>query len=211
MKLLPIIAIFSNIIIANSATAQLIPSTPVKAESIRAPQVRILANGTKLRIYDGKFIQNIKANSLKIRILDSLSCDGKPVKRQTLSGKKFFNHAITLNKKTGDLAVGVLLQNCLKSHISAIFILQPKPNWDNYVIHRVPIPGEQQINNRFSSYPLKNIQRIGFRDGKLWIKHAHLNNSEALLVYTSSNRQVEKHAPCFVTQQVTNNYSCPND
>ena len=210
MKILPIIAIFTNMMIATPATAQLIPPTPVKIINDSLPTLRVIRNETTIRIYNGKIIKNIPARSLKVRVLDSQTCQGKQVKRQTLSGKRFLTHAIEVDKQTGNLAVGVLLQDCLKQNISAVFILQPKPNWNNYVVHRVAVPGAITINNRFSTYPLRSIKGLGFIDGNLIIKYANSDNSEAMLVYTSSNKPIGKYAGCVVTKQSKNNNICPS-
>ncbi|MGB3759113.1 MAG: hypothetical protein WBA07_22490 [Rivularia sp. (in: cyanobacteria)] len=210
MKFLPIIATIANLSLATSATAQLIQPTSIKIENRSVPKVRVVGNGTKLRIYDGKIIKTIQANSLKVRVLDSLTCEGKLVERRTLSGKKFSTNAIKIDNKTGNLAVGVLLQNCSKQNISAAFILQPKPNWNHYVVHRVAVPGKRQINNRFSTYPLGRIKRIAFIDDNLIIKHTDVANSEALLVYTTSNKPIGKYAGCIVTQLGKSNNICPS-
>lgn len=210
MKLLPIITIIASLSISTSATAQLIKPTFVKIKNRSVPKVRVVGNKAKLRIYDGKIIKTIQANSLKIRVLDSLTCEGELVKRRTLSGQKFSTKAIKIDKETGNLAVGVLLQDCLKQNISAVFILQPQPNWNNYVIHRVAVPGKKQINNRFSTYPLGKINRIAFIDGNLLIKHADVSSSEALLVYTRSNKPAGKYAGCVVTQPGKSNSICPS-
>ena len=210
MKFLPIIATIASLSIATSATAQLIQPTPVTIQNGSVPKVRVVRNKAKLRIYDGKIIKTIQANSLKVRVLDSLNCEGELVKRRTLSGKKFSPEAIKLDKKTGNLAVGVLLQNCSQQNISAVFMIQPKPNWNNYIVHRVAVPGKRQINNRFSTYPLGRINRIGFIDGNLLIKHTSLQNSEALLVYTTSNKPAGKYAGCIVTQLGKSNSICPS-
>ena len=103
-----------------------------------------------------------------------------------------------------------MLQNCSKQNISAAFLLQPQPNWNNYVIHRVAVPGKKQINNRFSTYPLGVIQKIGFIDENLIIKHADVGSSEALLVYTTSNKPEAKYAGCVVTQLGKSNSICPS-
>lgn len=209
MKLLPIIATIASLSISSSATAQLIQPTSVKIENSSVPKVRVVGNKTKLRIYDGKIIKTIQANSLKVRVLDSLNCQGKLVPRRTLSGQKFSTKAIKIDKKTGNLAVGVLLQDCFKQNISAVFILQPKPNWNYYVIHRVAVPGKRQINNRFTTYPLGRIERIAFIDSSLIIKHTDITNSEALLVYTTSNKPAGKYAGCVITQLGKSNSICP--
>ncbi len=210
MKFLPIITTIASLSLATSATAQLIQPTSIKIENRSVPKVRVVGNGTKLRIYDGKIIKTIQANSLKVRVLDSLTCEGKLVERRTLSGKKFSTNAIKIDKKTGNLAVGVLLQDCFKQNISAAFILQPKPNWNNYLIHRVAVPGKRQINNRFSTYPLGKIKSIGFIDSSLLIKHTNSQNSEALLVYTTSNKPIGKYAGCVVTQLNKSDNICPS-
>jgi hypothetical protein len=210
MKLLPIITTIASLSLATSATAQLIQPIPIKIENRSVPKVRIVRNGAKLRIYDGKIIKTIQANSLKVRVLDSLTCQGKFVKRRTLSGQKFSSQAIKLDKETGNLAVGVLLQSCSKQVISAAFIFQPQPNWNNYLVHRVAVPGKTQINNRFSTYPLGTIKRIGFIDGNLLIKHTDFHNSEALLVFTTSNKPVVKYTGCVVTQQGDRHTICPS-
>ncbi len=210
MKLLPIIATILSISIPTSTTAQLIKPTLVKIENRSLTKARVVDNGAKLRIDDGKIIKTIPANSLKVRVLDSLNCAGELVKRRTLSGTKFSAKAIKFDKTRGNLAVGVLLQNCSQQNISAVFILQPKPNWNNYVIHRVAVPGKRQINNRFSTYPLGVIQRIGFIDDNLIIKHTDVGNSEALLIYTTSNKPAGKYAGCVVTQLGKSDTICPS-
>ncbi len=209
MKFLPILTTIASLSLATSATAQLIQPTPIKIENRSLLTVRVVGNGTKLRIYDGKIIKTIQANSLKVRVLDSLTCEGKLVERRTLSGKKFSPEAIKIDNKTGNLAVGVLLQDCFKQNISAAFILQPQPNWNNYLIHRVAVPGKRQINNRFSTYPLGKIKSIGFIDGNLLIKHTNFQDSEALLVYTTSNKTAVKYAGCVVTQLNKSDSICP--
>ncbi|WP_414620003.1 hypothetical protein [Calothrix sp. CCY 0018] len=103
-----------------------------------------------------------------------------------------------------------MLQNCSQQNISAVFIIQPKPNWNNYIVHRVAVPGKRQINNRFSTYPLGRINRIGFIDGNLLIKHADVSNSEALLVYTTSNKPTGKYAGCVAGQLGKSNSICPS-
>ncbi|MBV6627138.1 MAG: hypothetical protein KI793_30075 [Rivularia sp. (in: Bacteria)] len=209
MKIIPIIAIISTLSIATPTTAQLIPSTPVKLNSASLPNVRVIRNETTIRIYNGKIIKNIRAKSLKVRVLDSKTCQGKQVKRQTLSGKRFLSKTIEVDKKTGNLAVGVVLQDCWKQNINAAFILQPEANWNNYIIHRVPVPGEREINDRFSTYPLRNIKGLGFVDGNLIIKYANSDHSEAMLVYTSSNKPIGKYAGCVVTKPSKDNNICP--
>ena len=211
MKFLPILTTIASLSLATSATAQLIQPTPVKIENRSIPKVRVVGNGAKLRIYYGKIIKTIQANSLKVRVLDSLSCEGKLVERRTLSGKKFYPKTIKLDKKTGNLAVGVLLQDCFEQNVSAAFILQPKPSWNNYIVHRVAVPGKRQINNRFSTYPLGTIKTIGFIDGNLLIQHTNFQDSEALLVYTTSNKPPGKYAGCIVTQINKSDSICPYD
>ena len=210
MKFLNIVSIIAALLIANSTHAQLIASTPVKTKIPNTPRFQVVKNRKILRIYDGRIIKNIRASSLRVRVLDSHTCKGKPVKRQTLSGKKFFPKAIKLDKRTGNLAVGVLLQDCANQNISAVFILQPKPNWSNYIVHRVAVPGKKQINDRFSTYPLRKIKVIGFIDGNLLIKHTSFKNSEALLVYKKSEKPTGKYAGCVVTQLGKSNSICPS-
>ena len=209
MKFIPIITAIATLSIATSATAQLRKTAPEKKLAPNVPKIQLIRNGTKLRVYQGKIIQTIAAKSLKVRVLESLTCEGKQVKRQTLAGKKFIPQAVKLDKQTGNLAVGVLLQDCVGQNISAAFILQPQPNWNNYVVHRVPVPGKSQLKSKFSTYPLGRIKLIGFIDGDLLIKHVDSTNSEALLVYSSSNKPVGKYAGCVVTKQSSNNSICP--
>lgn len=210
MKIIHLFATITTLLVTSSVNAQLVPSPGIQKQAPSITKLQLIENGSKLRIYDGNIIKTIKADSLKVRVLDSITCEGKQVKRQTLSGQKFFPKTINLDKKTGNLAVGVLLQNCLQQNISAAFILQPKPNWTNYIVHRVPVPGKKQINNRFSTYPLGKIKIIDFIDGDLLIKYSSLNNSEALLVYTASNKPVGKYAGCVMTKQNKRDSICPS-
>lgn len=206
-----LIATIATISISTSVAAQFTPNV-ISQTSTHQSRIRIIDNGTKLTIDDGKSTKTITANSLNALVLDVLDCkQAKLVNSKTLSGQRFVPQAISLDKKTGNLAVGVLFQECLETQQSAVFVLQPQGGgWDSYAIYRVQVPGKRRFPNDFSTYPLRSISGLGFLNGDLLVKHGDASGTEALLVFTPSKTPAGKYVGCVVTNPGESRNICPS-
>ncbi len=207
IKLAPILATFTtSLLISTTAIAQ-VNLTRVPR---RFPTAQIVENGTKLRINYGRKTQTIKASSLSIRVLDALNCEQVKVSpQQRLSGQLFVKGAISFNRETGNLAVGVLLQECLETQVSAVFVLQPQKTWASYAIYRVQVPGKRPLPNEFSSYPFSSITNLGYFGEKLLVEHGDASGTQAMLVFNPSRTPAGKYTGCIVTNQGEGTRLCP--
>ncbi|MDJ0797993.1 MAG: hypothetical protein QNJ51_14445 [Calothrix sp. MO_167.B12] len=206
-KLAPIlVTITTSLFISTTATAQV----QFKPFPRHTPTAQVVDNGTKLKINYGRKTQTIKASSLNVGVLDTLNCKQvKILPQQKLSGKQFVKGAISFHPKTGNLAVGVLLQECLETQVSAVFVLQPQKSWGSYAIYRVQIPGKRQLPDEFYTYPFSSITRLGYFGEKLLVEHGDASGAEAMLVFNPSRTPSGKYTGCVVTRQGEGLRLCP--
>ena len=130
--------------------------------------------------------------------------------RDKLYQVKFFGtRALSIDPLTGNVAVGVVLQDCLETFTSAVFVIDPQSP-GSYAIYRVPVPGAKALPDEVSTFPLNAIQRVQYLDGDLLIKHGSTAvSSEALLVFTPSTTPAGQYAGCVVTRQDEGRSLCP--
>ncbi|KST67650.1 hypothetical protein [Mastigocoleus testarum] len=174
------------------------------------PTANIISDGTELKIQDGQRTQIIKASRLNLRVIDGLNCQARKIfPSQRLAGRRFLPQGFSFNPKTGNLAVGVVLQECFDIQQSAVFILEPQRSWRSYAIYRVQLPGRKALPDEFSSYPFRNIIKIGFFANDLLVKHGDASDSQGLLVFGNSGKPAGKYDGCVVTSVGENQNICP--
>ena len=214
-KLLPIFLTTASILFfvaANARTNQTTISQTISQKSPQSlPTANIVNNGTELKIQSGKTTQTIKASSLNVKVIDGVNCETlKTLPVQNVSGKRFVPQAVSFDPKTGNLAVGVVLQECVETQQSAVFVLQPQSSWRNYATYPVQLPGEKTLPDEFSTYPLRTISQIGFFGDNLLIEHGDVSGTEALIVFGSSRTPAGKYSGCVVTSVGESRNICPN-
>lgn len=214
-KLLPIFLTAVSILFSVAANARTTQTTISQTISQKSPQslptANIVNNGTELKIQNGETTQTIKASSLNVKVIDGVNCETlKTLPVQNVSGKRFVPQAFSFDPKTGNLAVGVLLQECVESQQSAVFVLQPQANWRNYAVYPVQLPGEKTLPDKFSTYSFRSISQVGFRNNDLRIKHGDVSEAEALVVFKPSQTPAGKYASCVVTSVGESGNICPN-
>ena len=184
------------------------PISPKPSKSLL--RVSIVNDGTELKIQDGTTTQTIKASRLNLRLINGLNCQAKKVlPTQRLSGKRFIPQGFSFNPTNGNLAVGVVLQECFDTQQSAVFVLEPQDNWSGYAIYRVQLPGTKKLPDEFSSYPFRTIQKIGFFGDDLLVKHGDASGTEALVVFENSGKPAGKYDGCLVTSAGESQNICP--
>ena len=210
-KLLPIFLTTASILFSVAVNARTNQTTISQKSPQSLPTANIVNNGTELKIQSGQITQTIKASSLNVKVIDGVNCETlRTLPVQNVSGKRFVPQAVSFDPKTGNLAVGVLLQECVETQQSAVFVLEPQANWRNYAVYRVQLPGEKTLPDKFSTYSFRSISQVGFRNNDLRIKHGDVSEAEALVVFKPSQTPAGKYASCVVTSVVEGGNLCPN-
>lgn len=183
------------------------PSSPT--ERPVKPRARISANGEQLQIrWRGQRV-TINASDLNVRVLDAVDCDRLELAdEQTLNGQRFFPGTVAINPEQGDVAVGVLLDQCVETDVSAVFVIDLQPA-GAYAIYRVQVPGSDPINDDVSTYPLNSITAVGYLNNDLLVKQGDAAGSEALLVFEAANTPAGSYVGCLLTEQVEGDRLCP--
>jgi hypothetical protein len=177
------------------------------------PTARLLNNRTQLELEWSGRKTTVNANSLNAQILDGVNCQRGTVEpRQTLSGQRFFsNRALAVDPLTGNVAVGVVMQDCLETFTSAVFVIDPQAP-GSYAIYRVQVPGARALGDEFSTFPLNSIERVRYLDGALLVRNGSTAvESKALLVFTSGTTPAGKFAGCVVLAQGEGRSLCPTE
>jgi hypothetical protein len=169
-----------------------------------------LVNRTQLELEWSGRKTTIDADVLNAQILDGVNCQkGTLEPRQVLSGQRFFgNRALAIDPLTGNVAVGVVMQDCFDTFTSAVFVIDPQTP-GTYMIHRVSVPGSRATDEA-STFPLNAIERVRYLDGALLIRNGSTAvESKALLVFTPSTTPAGKFAGCVVLAQGEGRSLCP--
>ncbi|MGG6293410.1 hypothetical protein ACQ4M4_03215 [Leptolyngbya sp. AN02str] len=184
---------------------------PSSEPSQSAPTVSLSSDRTQLYIQHNGSTQTVNAADMNVRVLDALDCnviDLAP--EQTLSGQWFFPN-VAVDPNTGNVAVGVMLQECVETQVSAVFVVDPQPP-GAYALYRVQVPGSRPLQDEFTTYALNGVGSLGYLDGDLLIKHGDASGSEALLVFpTQPNRPAGTYAGCVYTEMGEGTRLCPPD
>lgn len=174
------------------------------------PKARIIANGEQLRVRSTGQTYVIDASDLEVQVLNAVDCDRAEVaERQTLSGQRFVDGSVTVDRTTGNVAVGVLLQECYETQTSAVFVIDPQSS--AYGTYRVQVPGTTTLPDEFSTYPLSSITAVGYLQDDLLVKHADASGSEALLVFSAAATPAGEYAGCLYTEFGEGDRLCPPD
>ncbi|MDJ0632853.1 MAG: hypothetical protein QNJ34_06650 [Xenococcaceae cyanobacterium MO_188.B29] len=98
------------------------------------------------------------------------------------------------------MAVGVLMDECVETQYSAVFILKPQDSWLDYEIYPVQLPGEKTLPDEFSSYSFRSISHIGFIGSHLMVEHGDASGFSKIELFAPSETSVGKYLGCTVTE-----------
>lgn len=173
-------------------------------------------NGTTARVRDDGATLEIRANRQQItltpddfdvRVLNAVNCQAAQVQpEQRLTGTRFFP-SVAVDAQTGNVAVGVLLQECYETQVSAVFVVDPQGS--GYALYRVQVPGPTAPRNELTTYPLNSITGLGYLNNELLIQQGDASGAEALLIYTTGNHPAGAYRGCVYTEPGESNRLCP--
>ncbi|GAB4145157.1 MAG: hypothetical protein Fur0046_22740 [Cyanobacteria bacterium J069] len=170
-------------------------------------RAEVIANGAQLRLTAQGQTQIIDADRLNVRVLNGLNCEKLQLEpEQVLNGQRF-HPSVGIDAQTGNVAVGVILQECVETQLSAVFVIDPQGS--GHALYRVQVPGETVLQDEFTTYPLKDLIQIGYLGRDLLVKHGDASGSSSILVFTPSNTPAGQYAGCVYTEIVEGTSLCP--
>ena len=168
------------------------------------PQVEVFSRGRKLRIYGGGKLDIVDITRINILILDSFDCSQfKQVDEQELYGKFIVGEPV-VNPETKDIAVAVVLSECVEIQQSAVFIIGGKGGY-----YRLQVPGKRSLPHEFSSYALSSIYKLDYSHGNLLVTHGDASGGTAMLVFKPGKNPAGQFAGCVELDQGENPILCP--
>lgn len=171
-------------------------------------RVEIVQEGRQLRLTDAGQTLSIDANAIDVDVLDALNCDRlELVNRQTLSGQRFVQGTAAVQPDTGTVAIGLLLQDCVETQVSAVIVLEPEDG--SYSIQTLQVPGRRPLRDNQTTYALNSITALDFLQADLLVKHADASGSEALLVFSAEDPERLQFAGCVYTRLGEGDRLCP--
>ena len=137
----------------------------------------------------------IAGSDWNINIVDALDCastsvvDAKAMSAQRVVGE------VAVDSETGNIAIPVLLDSCLETDQSAVFILDPSEG-GGYSLYRTQLPGTRNFPNEFSSYAFSSILDVSYGKGLLYVQQGTASGAESVVVFRAGTTPAGTYAGC---------------
>jgi hypothetical protein len=182
---------------ATTASATQEQDAGVRVE-LERERLNLMAYGNTLTLTPDDF---------QVQVLDAVNCaELRPEPEQQFVGRLFFD-TVSVDPQTGNVAVGVLLDECVEMQVSAVFVIDPQPG--AYALYRVAVPGDRRLPDEFSTFPLGSISNLGYLGEQLLIQHGDASGSSALLVFSTDDHPAGRYRGCVVTRTREGTGLCP--
>ncbi len=162
-----------------------------------APKIRVnpdAALSPQLVIERGGTTSTFNAQDFRSEVMGSINCQKmEQVDRQTLTVTNFMRDQVSMNPRTGEIAIGVVFQYCALTQESAVIVL--KSNSDgSYQPRMLQVPGKQALPSNNATYPLGYIKSLRYTNNNLLVIHGSAAGAEAELEFRDG-----QFASCRVT------------
>jgi hypothetical protein len=181
---------------------------PVPASEI--PTVTVINNGEAIRLAwpsGTSDVVTVRGSDWNVNVLNALDCQrGERVKEKTLTAQRVVGEP-AVNGVTGNVAVPVLLDSCVETDQSAVFIVNPTEG-GGYALYRAQLPGvdgasveaNRNFPNEFSTYGLSSLKGLRYWDGSLLVRHGSASGAEALVIFRIDSTPAGVYAGCGITR-----------
>ena len=177
--------------------------SPPAAVPSRNSDVLIAAainNGESIRLTwpDGETNDIAIADSTwNINVLSALDCASTSVvDTKTMSAQRVVGE-VAVDSETGNIAIPVLLDSCVDTDQSAVFILDPSEG-GGYALYRTQLPGAQNLPNEFSSYAFSSILDVSYGKGVLYVQQGTASGAQAVTVFRADRTPAGTYIGCTV-------------
>jgi hypothetical protein len=164
------------------------------------PTVSVLDDGTQLRLdWENGASTTIAIQEWNINVLNALDCEAAALVDEQVFTARHIIATPAVDPLTGNVAVPVLLNECLETQQMAVFIVDAHPS-EGYALYRAQLPGERTLPHEFSSYPFSSIQKVQYTDSALHVWHSSASGAEAMVTFSPSISPANQFESCDITQ-----------
>lgn len=176
------------------------PTDPVEpgppTEPTGSPKASVSADRMSLILtWPDNQSNTIGIASWNVNVLDAIDCGTlTQVPEKTFNARRIIGTPV-VDPLTDNVAVPVLLEECVETQQTAIFVVDPQ-GVGAHALYRVQVPGERPFPNEFSSYGLNSISGLQYWDSTLLVRHGSASGAEALLVFRPDITPAGKFSSC---------------
>jgi hypothetical protein len=143
-------------------------------------------------------VVKVRGSDWNVNVLNALDCQrGERVEEKTMTAQRVVGEP-AVNSVTGNVAVPVLLDSCIETDQSAVFVLNPTEG-GGYALYRTQLPGDRDFSNEFSTYGLSSLKGVRYWDGSLLVRHGSASGAEALVIFRTDSTPAGVYAGCGIT------------
>ena len=166
------------------------------------PSASVINNGDAIQLDWPSGTSDVIAvanSNWNLNVLGAIDCESLGVVDAKLLEAQRVIGSPAVDSITGNIAVPVLLDSCVETDQSAVFIIDPNEG-GGYALYRSQLPGEQTFPNEFSTYAFSSITGIQYWDGYLLVRQANAAGAEAIAVFLPGNSPAGEYAGCNVVR-----------
>lgn len=177
------------------------PASSASSTSTDAvPTATTLNEGASIRLTWPSGATNdiaVADSTWNLNVLDALDCDSLSlVENKTLSAQRVVGK-VAVDSATGNIAVPVLLDSCVETDQSAVFVLDPSEG-GGYALYRTQLPGSRSFPNEFSSYAFNSILDVRYWNGALYVQQGSASGAESVVIFRADKTPAGSYAGCGV-------------
>ena len=166
------------------------------SQAERGTSAKVVNNGRSLQVTHNGQTRTIDTRNWNVNIIDALDCNQlAQVPSKRLGVLRLTDH-VAMDEFTGQVAVGAVLSECVETHQSAVFVVQPAEQ-GNWSVYRLMVPGPQTLPDGSSSYPLFTLSGLSYMDGHLLVGQHTVADNAAVLVFEASSRTAGRYKDCI--------------
>ena len=134
-----------------------------------------------------------------LNVLDALDCESLSlVDEKVLEAQRVVGQP-AVDATTGNVAIPVLLESCVETDQSAVFVLDPNEG-GGYALYRSQLTGEQTLPNEFSTYAFSSITGVQYWDGYLMVRQANAAGAETIAFFLPGESPAGEYGGCGVVR-----------
>ncbi|MBT9311405.1 hypothetical protein [Leptothoe kymatousa] len=165
-------------------------------ENLAAPNAAVSADRTSLVLtWPDARTNRIDVTGWTINILDALDCETLTQVPEKTFSARFIAGDPVVDPLTDNVAVPVVLDECVETQVSAVFVVDPQ-GVAAYGLYRVQVPGAQPLANEFSSYGLSSISGVHYWDSTLLVRNGSASGAETMLMFRPYLTPAGKFVAC---------------
>ena len=175
-------------------------TTPSAAVSDEVPVATAIDNGAAVRLTWPSDVSNdiaIAGSTWSINVLDALDCAStSSVESKIMTAQRIVGE-VAVDSKTGNVAIPVLLDSCVDTDQSAVFVVDPSEG-GGYALYRTQLPGSRNFPDEFSSYSFSSLVDVRYWNGALYIQQGTASGAESVAIFRADRTPSGTYAGCGI-------------